>query len=175
MASVAAKQAVMAFVARSEGGIAEIKGDTGGLTGYGISLAFLKAHSIDLNGDGVVDRGDIKVVTPEVAHDLMHKYFWVPMHCDALPDALAIAVYDSAVNQGCGYAAKALQRACKVTADGKIGKSTMAACHADTVAVLREFLVDRMFRYISVKMWESCKLGWTRRLVGCAVLAGRFM
>lgn len=75
-----------------------------------------------------------------------------------MPDALAIVVYDSAVNQGKGWALKAL-----------------AQCKGDDATRLREFLALRMLRYTECKLWGTCKRGWTRRLMACAVLAGRFV
>lgn len=158
MASEAAKRAAKALVRRFEGGLADIKGDTGGLTNFGISFTFIKDRHIDVNGDGVVSEADIRGMSVEQADQLYETHFWQPLGCDALPDALALAVYDSGVNQGKGWALKAL-----------------AQCKGDDATRLREFLALRMLRYTECKLWPSCKRGWTRRLMACAVLAGRFM
>lgn len=158
MASETAKRAAKALVRRFEGGLADIKGDTGGLTNFGISFTFLKDRHVDVNGDGIVSEEDIRGMSEEQADQLYEKYFWKPLGCDALPDALALAVYDSGVNQGKGWALKAL-----------------AQCKGDDATRLREFLTLRMLRYTECKLWPSCKRGWTRRLMACAVLAGRFV
>lgn len=169
------KRAAMAFVARSEGGLAEIKGDAGGFTGYGVSLAFLKAHGIDIDGDGDTDRNDILMITPQKAEELFDKYFWTPLRCGDMPPAIAVVLYDAGINQGTGYAARALQRAAGVTVDGVIGDGTLAGVHKNPAKVLLNLCVDRMFRYMTRPLWNTCKLGWTRRLFGAALLAGRYI
>ena len=161
MASEAAKRAAKALVRRFEGGLADIKGDTGGLTNFGISFTFLKDRHIDVNGDGIVSAEDIRGMSEEQADALYEEHFWKPLGCDALPDALALVVYDSGVNQGKGWALKALAQAQRM--------------QVDEAAIMREFLCLRMLRYTECKLWPSCKRGWTRRLMACAVLAGRFI
>ena len=148
----------MALVRGFEGGLADIKGDTGGLTNFGISFTFLKDRHIDLNEDGVISEEDIRGMTPAQADALYETYFWKAMNCDELPDALAIVVYDASVNQGKGWASKAL-----------------ASCHGSDAEKLREFCAMRMLRYTGCKLWPTCKRGWTRRLVACSILAGRFI
>lgn len=148
----------MALVRGFEGGLADIKGDTGGLTNFGVSFTFLKDRCIDLNEDGVISEEDIRGMTIEQANKVFDKYFWQAMNCDYLPDALAIAVYDAAVNQGTGWATK-----------------NLPSIKLNPEARLREFLTARMLRYSECKLWPTCKRGWTRRLMACSVIAGRFL
>lgn len=75
MASEAAKRAAKALVRRFEGGKADIKGDTGGLTNFGISFTFLVGVHEDVNADGVITLDDILALTEEQADALFEKYF----------------------------------------------------------------------------------------------------
>lgn len=68
--------------------------------------------------------------------------YWTPCNCDALPENLARAVFDMAVNSGPWNAKLALQRSLRVRADGVIGPATIAAAKATPDAVL-QFLKRR--------------------------------
>ena len=63
-----------AFVRKWEGGFDDHPNDPGGVTNYGVSLAYLKDHGLDIgdiNDDGVIDRKDILAMTPEKAAELV--------------------------------------------------------------------------------------------------------
>lgn len=111
----------MEFVFKWEGGLCEDKNDRGGITNYGVSLAFLKTVKPDAT------REDIINMTKDDAADLFYKNFWLPCHCDELPDRIAFVVFDTAVNTGVKQASKFLQRVIGVKDDGVIGKDTLAA------------------------------------------------
>ena len=120
------------FVARWEGGYVNHKNDPGGATNYGVSLRWLQGTGMDITGDGIINIDDIKAMTPDTAKDLFHRYFWGYLCLDALPPLVAAAVYDSAVNVGCGQAVRFLQRACNgfagpsLAMDGQMGGQTRA-------------------------------------------------
>ena len=69
----------LGYVLKNEGGYNDIDGDKGGATNFGISYRFLQSlpeHLGDVNGDGVVDREDIKDLTLENVHAIYKEQFW---------------------------------------------------------------------------------------------------
>jgi hypothetical protein len=70
--------------------------DPGGETKFGISK---KAYpSIDITN-----------LTEQQAKDIYFRNYWTPMNCDALENRIALAVFDTAVNQGVGKAREILK------------------------------------------------------------------
>jgi Putative secretion activating protein len=100
------------FTARWEGGYANHPNDPGGATNYGISLRWLRAEGLDINGDGLVDEGDILAVTPEIAAELFRKCFWDRAKLGWLPLPVGIVMYDACVNMGINRAVGQLQDCC---------------------------------------------------------------
>lgn len=131
-----------------EGGdtFTNIKEDKGGPTKWGVSLLFIRGTNdemFDLNGDGVLNANDIRLMTEEVATLGFKKYFWdTPYGLDWLEsDKKAFVVFDAAVNNGPGNATKFIQRAVRALGmdcdvDGKFGRQT-AKCLKD--APVEEF------------------------------------
>ncbi len=169
------------FTAKWEGGLSDHKNDPGGITNYGVSLRWLKQledevkqelenqsatcngcnawdNPYDLNDDGLVDAEDIKACTKQQAAKLMHKNFWEKLQCDALPKAIGMTLYDSAVNMGVQRAVRILQEACNVVGeahldvfeplkiDGICGPKTITFC-----ATLNEFGLDFYTARMSVR------------------------
>ncbi len=131
------------FTALWEGGLVDHKNDPGGITNHGISLRFLKQLAketedqcqqqaktcdgsnawdspYDFNADSIIDAEDIRACTKEQAAKLMHDNFWKPLHCESLPLALAVVLYDSAVNMGQGRATRILQEVLNVVGEAHL-------------------------------------------------------
>lgn len=99
-------------VLKHEGYLSDDRFDKGGLTKWGISLRFLQAESIDVDGDGDVDRDDILKLTQTDADKIYFKYFWTKNHYDQILDEkIAIKLFDIAVNTGASRAHKILKKA----------------------------------------------------------------
>ncbi len=162
-------------VRRWEGGLVDHPSDPGGITKWGISLRFLRAIKIDINGDGVIDGKDIRSLTEDQVTMLYRHHFWSKCLCDFLPTGIDLAVFDCGVNQGPTRAKKLLQKALKVKVDGKIGPITLAAADkADPSDLLCEFMVRRAVHYSSLMNVIVFGLGWFRRLFDvyrCALTA----
>lgn len=89
------------FTLKWEGGYVNDPDDPGGETKWGIS----KRAYPNL---------DIKNLTPEAAASIYAKDYWDRCSCDSLSYPLCVAVFDSAVQHGCGRAISWLKGATDV-------------------------------------------------------------
>jgi lysozyme family protein len=148
-------QRAVALLLVAEGGetVSNDPDDPGGLTKWGISQ---KAYPLL----------DIKNLTREDAEAIYLRDYWTPAGCDSLPEPLAIALFDSAANQGVSTAIRIFQRAVGVHVDGIMGPRTAgAATRGDVVGILTSFVEKRWDHYHDIKGSASKFLrGWTRRL-----------
>lgn len=161
-------------ILRHEGGFVDDPRDPGGATKWGISLRFAKLvgdldgdgrPDLDVDGDGDIDRDDIFALPKEQAIDVFRRQFWLPARCDRMPAALALAVFDSAVNQGRGPAISMLQGAAGVAQDGRPGPKTLAALwKAKPRPLLAAYCTRRALRYAGTKNFDAFGKGWLRRL-----------
>lgn len=129
------------FTAKWEGGYVNHPNDPGGATNYGISLRFLEARGLDIDGDGKVDEKDVRALTARTAAMIYREHFWDQPGLDRLPVLVAVAVYDAGVNMGVPRAVKHLQE-CRnalggeyLAVDGKLGLRTVARVEALCVDV----------------------------------------
>ena len=145
-----------------EGKYSDDPNDPGGETKYGIS----KRYHPDL---------DIKNLTLDQARDVYEREYWRPTSCDSLPMPLAAFVFDMAVNQGVGTAAKTVQSAVGSTPDGKIGALTMARVHAaEPIELTSLFMADRSIRYFSDSGFDRYGRGWLKRCFKLAYELGQW-
>lgn len=105
--------------------------DPGGATNYGVTLATLRRLGIDLDRDGVVSEGDVKLLTPAQAVQIYVRHYFETPHLGELPEAVQPSVFDMQVNAG-DNAVKILQRLLNrmgqaVAVDGQVGPQTIAA------------------------------------------------
>lgn len=156
----------IAFVLKMEGGAeAELNAnDRGGLTKFGISQkAFPKL--------------DIKALTVEDAKTIYRRDYWETCKCDELPAAFAIAVFDTAVNQGPGTARRLLQVALDVDVDGIIGEKTITAAHKASPYRVKKFLAERLAVYARLMVGDHSQLAnavnWSYRVLSLAELVYR--
>ncbi len=158
----------LAFVQRWEGGWVDDPHDPGGVTKWGITIRTLIAKGLDLNNDGVVDRRDIRDMTPDQARDIYRRDYWIGAACPRLPEPLALLQFDCAVNQGVGRASRILQKSVRAKADGIIGKRTLAAVERawarNPTWLLGEYGARRAVHYSSLSLVVRYGLGWFRRL-----------
>lgn len=147
-----------------EGGYAHVKGDRGGPTNYGVTQ---KAYDGWRVTTGQPKRSVNEITDAEVQALYLADY-WLPCRCDELPDPLARAVFDMAVNSGVWNARETLQRAVGVKVDGHIGPVTLAAAKAKPDAVLRflkaraAFIQEVIYTHPGDVMFLE---GWINRLL----------
>lgn len=136
-----------------EGGLSDVKNDSGGLTKYGISQ---KAYP----------QLDIQNLTLEQARLIYEKDYWQKAGCDKLKPELQYIHFDTAVNMGVGSAVKLLQQAGGITEDGIIGPDTLVKSATVSPA---EYLLYRLARYTSIVEKNPSQLlfikGWANRVL----------
>lgn len=155
-------EASIIFVLKEEGGYTLDPNDHGGETNFGISKRSYPNE-------------DIKNMTETRAREIYQKDFWQACRCDELPSPLAIAVFDSAVNQGTGGATRCLQIALgNLAVDGIMGEQTIAAAFKSTQPLTRQFMAQRMVRYIRTIMKDNSQEAfadnWSNRLMRLAMV-----
>lgn len=154
----------VAFVLSLEGGRTT---DQGGATNLGISA--------NANPDVDIDRLDhVRAI------QLYRERYWQPVRGAALPPAVALVVFDGAVNHGPAQAVKLLQRVLRVEVDGVMGPLTVAA--AKNFVPVRELVAQYLdarltfYRAIAAANPErhgASLHGWQMRLWRLAQEAGR--
>lgn len=142
-----------------EGGYSNHVADPGGETKFGISKRSYPSL-------------DIRNLTASDAKAIYYRDFWTRAFCNEMQPMLAVIVFDSAVNNGIGSAARFLQRALDVADDGKIGPVTLAALKAaDQFAVAEAFQRERINMMRKLTTWPTFGGGWSVRLATLPVQA----
>lgn len=164
-------------IIKHEGGLVDDKRDRGGMTYKGIARKFWASwegwkivdHALAMNGNS------IKKANAELKKDswlhaqvvrFYKKHYWDRVRGDDLGNELGFQVTDCAVNCGIKRAAKMLQKALGVTADGAIGPQTLNAL--DLVPDMLTFILDynelRRDYYRSLKQFNIYGRGWLNRV-----------
>lgn len=114
----------LAFTLLWEGGYAHVAGDRGGATNRGVTQAVYDDYRRSIHRP----TRPVRALDDEELHAIYRERYWIAARCHRIPDrALAIAVFDFAVNSGVGRATRFLQDMVGVVADGQIGSVTLAA------------------------------------------------
>lgn len=130
--------------------------DKGGVTKYGIA----QAANPEVN---------VESLTLEGAKKIYFSKYWVQSKCDKITNLISVIHFDTAINMGVNAAAKMLQNAIGVKADGVIGPVTLSAInsHKNPLVVCQKYLELRQARYDTiVKNNPSQKVfanGWRNR------------
>lgn len=141
------------FVIAEEGGYVNNPADPGGETKYGISK---RAHP---------DKNIAKLTVGD-ARQIYFEQYWLPCKCDELPPAIAMALFDSAVNAGPAQAIKWLQAAVHAAPDGILGPDTLRrANELDPLLTAQDLLARRLDFYGSLSTFPTFGLGWCRRVM----------
>ncbi len=140
-----------------EGGYVCNPADPGGATKFGISAR--SYPNIDIANLTLAD-----------AQAIYQRDYWNAIHGDALPPEVAGLLFDAAVNQGQGWAARALQSAVGVSTDGALGPKTLAAVKAADASTLHATIGWlREVAYRQNAEFPTFGHGWIIRL--CRVIA----
>jgi lysozyme family protein len=156
--------AALTEILRHEGGYADHPKDPGGRTMLGVTQRVWE----DWTGKPA-NEAEMRSLTREKVAPLYRKNYWDAVHGDELPGALALCVFDFAVNAGPSRAARYLQKAVGAAQDGQIGPATLAAVDAyvtnnGVAAAVREFQQARRAYYRHLGTFPTFGKGWLRRV-----------
>lgn len=150
----------LALVLKSEGGFVNHPSDPGGMTNLGVTRNVWREWT-----KRDVDEAEMRALTPELVEPMYKARYWDAVKADDLPRGIDYAVFDAAVNMGPGRAAKLLQAALGVTADGVIGRATIAAATAaDPAELLEAFSLGKEAFYQSLPTFGTFGKGWLNRV-----------
>ena len=154
-----------AFVVGAEGGFTADPADPGNWTGGAVGAGACRGTKYGISAASFPTL-DIAALGIDAARALYRANYWRPVGGDGLPAAVALVCFDAAVNQGVGTAARLLQQAAGVAADGVVGPLTLAAANAAAPrALLAEIGAQRALRYAGDAAFARFGLGWCRRLM----------
>jgi lysozyme family protein len=150
----------LAHILKYEGGYVNHPSDPGGMTNLGVTKRVWE----EWIGRPATE-ADMRSLTPAMVAPLYKKRYWDAIRGDDLPSGVDLCVVDCAVNAGPGRAARFLQQAVGVTADGQIGPKTIAAVTAIPAdQVIEKFCNLREAHYKSLDTFATFGKGWMNRL-----------
>lgn len=150
----------LAAVLKSEGGFVNNPKDPGGMTNLGVTIKTWEAFV----GRNVTEK-EMRNLTPEMVGKMYQQKYWNAVKADDLPEGVDYLAFDFAVNAGPGRAAKLLQQAVGVTADGAIGPATLKAVAAMQPAdLIEKYSAAKEAFYRSLPTFETFGKGWLRRV-----------
>ena len=150
-----------------EGGYTDDPHDPGGPTNKGIllrELAHWKGVTLDALNTAAL-KSELRTISDETVQAIYFKNYWLPAGCENLPAALALMHFDAAVNHGVGTAARMLQQAVGVEADGELGPLTRAAiAQSPLQKTLADYADIRRRRYRALPHFWRFGRGWLARV-----------
>ena len=149
----------LAAVLKSEGGNDDDPADHGGRTSRGVTQREYNAWRRERKQPVL----DVWQAPQSDIEAIYHDEYWDP-YCDLLPTGLDYCLFNTRVLAGPATAAKLIQRAVGVTADGRIGPITREAIiHANSIAAINAFAaVSREF-YLGLHQPRFTR-GWLNRV-----------
>lgn len=159
--------AALAAVLIHEGGFVHHKLDPGGATNRGVTQA---VYDDWRRRQGLVPRS-VKSITDIELAAIYKRDYWDKVRGDDMPAGLDYCLFDFAVNSGAARAARYLQSALGVAADGQIGAVTLSAIKAlDRDAICgRAGLIDqvcdaRLAFLKRLPIFDTFGKGWSARV-----------
>lgn len=154
-----AVEAALDAVAEMEGGWADVAGDRGGKTNYGITIGTLQRLRPGSTED------DLRKLTEKDARSLLKTEYITSQGIDKLPPPLIPHIAGLSVNSGPQAAIKLLQRVAGVTPDGRLGPATVQAAQKLDLEKLRQAVEDHYFDIVQRDPSQAKFLkGWVNRV-----------
>ena len=154
-------------VLKMEGGWSNDPADPGGATNFGITIGdYARYRGIRLDSSsapGLI--AELRTIAQATVGAIYHQNYWLASRADLLPGAPALMHFDAAVNHGVAGAARMLQQAAGVTADGAIGPVTIAAVRgANQMALVARYADIRRAAYRRLRIFSRFGRGWLLRV-----------
>lgn len=149
-------------VLKHEGGYVNHPRDPGGETNLGVTRKTWEAWT---GKPGT----DMRGLTVAKVAPLYKARYWDEVRGDDLPPAMAMCVFDFAVNAGPARSARYLQKLVNAATDGQIGPATLRALQAFVTAnglaeAVRRFQQMRRDYYKQLRTFDTFGRGWLRRV-----------
>ncbi len=158
-------------ILRHEGGYVDHPSDPGGATNMGITRKTLARWRKVTPWTGL-PKAAVEALTRDEAALIYRAQYWNTARAGAMPAGVDLALFDFAVNSGSDRAARVLQAALRVAADGEIGPVTLAAVDAADPKRLVNDLCDRRLAFLRrLASFSVFGRGWTRRVAAIRAAA----
>lgn len=147
-----------------EGGYTDNPKDPGNWTGGKPGAGILKGTKFGIAANTYPSL-NIKSLTVDQARTIYLHYYWNRLQLNSLPPFVRFDLFDAAVNSGVSRAAKFLQQAAGVKADGVIGIVTIKAANAmDPEQLDSRISGYRLLFLADLAVFPSFGKGWVRRV-----------
>lgn len=138
--------------------------DAGGLTRWGITYRTLAAWKEVSPNE--ITLGHMKELTKSEAAEIYQLNYFEEMGCSEFSPAVALCVFDTAVNLGVPKAARLLQAVSGAKSDGVVGPQTIKAVNAaDEEGLLLDLMGKRVLYYMNRPSFDRFGFGWIRRVL----------
>ncbi len=126
----------------------EDKGDMGGATKDGVTIATWQSMGYDKNHDGHIDKEDLKLITADDAMAICKKGYWDKWQADKINNqSIAESLVEWVWASGrWGFVIP--QRLLGVVADGSVGQKTLDALNSADPAVFYDTLLHAKYSFI---------------------------
>ncbi len=149
-----------------EGGYTANSADPGNWTGAKCGAGECRGTKYGISAASYPNM-NILALTLDDAKTIYRRDYWDHVRGDELPPAIALLVFDAAVNSGPDRALRWLQCVLRVDIDGVIGPVTLSAaqrCNGRGASILADYQAQRILFLASLPTWRTFGLGWSRRV-----------
>jgi lysozyme family protein len=165
----------MPVILRYEGGYSNHPRDPGGVTLEGVIQRVYDGYRARAGLPQRALTAEMRRTPDWIAerNTIYRLQYWNAIRGDELPEGVDLFLFDSAVNSGPFQAAKWLQRALGIDADGHIGEGTIGAlqAHPDHDALIADMASRRLGMLKQLKTWNDFGDGWGARVASCKSIA----
>lgn len=173
VAHCSAFQQAFRLVVGEEGGFTANPSDPGNWTTGRCGVGICRGTKFGISAAAYPDL-NIERLSIDEARAIYRRDYWDKIAGESLPSALALIVFDGAVNNGVHRAVMWLQQAAGVPADGVMGPVTVRAVQragGPLAALMAEAVALRLMFMVELPTWRDFGSGWARRLCRLPYLA----
>ena len=150
----------LAQILKAEGGFANLKHDSGGMTNMGVT----KKTYENWVGREVTEQ-EMRDLTVEDVAPIYKDRYWNRVRCDELVDGADLLLFDLSVHSGPRRSVKIAQQTAGTVVDGLIGPKTIAAINAmDQTEFIKKFSENRLEFYKRIEAWKHFENGFRNRV-----------